>query len=123
MSTLLTQWAAVWGVQPAARADLTARLTLSEHPAAEAGRSEAAVQADIRLAASQRGDPVDVANFCAFLSSRGEGIAPETSTPTVAQLQARVAEMEAALDDCIDALEECQDYPVTLQAAQEARYK
>ena len=58
MSTVITEWATVWGVPQAALADLTARLTLSEHPAAEAGRSEAAVQADIRLAASQRGDLV-----------------------------------------------------------------
>lgn len=58
MSTVLTEWAAAHGIPPAALADLTARLTLSEHPAAEAGRSEAAVQADIRLAASQRGDLV-----------------------------------------------------------------
>ena len=58
MSTVLTQWAAAHGIPPAALADLTARLTLSEHPAAEAGRSEAAVQADIRRAASQRGDLV-----------------------------------------------------------------
>ena len=58
MSTVITEWATVWGVPQAALADLTARLTLSEHPASEAGRSEAAVQADIRLAASQRGDLV-----------------------------------------------------------------
>lgn len=58
MSTLLAEWAAAHGIPPAALADLTARLTLSDHPAAEAGRSEAAVQADIRLAASQRGDLV-----------------------------------------------------------------
>ena len=58
MSTVFTEWAAAYGIPPAALADLTARLTLSEHPAAEAGRSEAAVQADIRLAASQRGDLV-----------------------------------------------------------------
>ena len=58
MSTVLTEWAAVWGVPPAALADLTARLTLDSYAPSEAGRSEAAVQADIRLAASQRGDLV-----------------------------------------------------------------
>ena len=58
MSTVITEWAAAHGIPPTALADLTARLTLSEHPAAEAGCSEAAVQADIRLAASQRGDLV-----------------------------------------------------------------
>ena len=58
MSTVITEWAAAHGIPPTALADLIARLTLSEHPAAEAGRSEAAVQADIRLAASQRGDLV-----------------------------------------------------------------
>ena len=58
MSTVITDWAAAHGIPPTALADLTARLTLSEHPAAEAGCSEAAVQADIRLAASQRGDLV-----------------------------------------------------------------
>ena len=58
MSTVLTEWAAAHRIPPAALQDLIARLTLSEHPAAEAGRSEAAVQADIRLAASRRGDLV-----------------------------------------------------------------
>lgn len=43
-----------------------------------------------------KGDPVDVANFCAFLSARGEGITSATN-PETAQLQARVAELEAAL--------------------------
>ena len=58
MSTVLTEWAAVWGVPPAALADLTARLSVTDFQPSEAGRSEAAVQADIRLAASQRGDLV-----------------------------------------------------------------
>ena len=48
-----------------------------------------------------KGDPVDVANFCAFLSARGEGIAPETSTQTPSQLQARVTELEAALREAV----------------------
>ena len=58
MSTVLTEWATAHRIPPAALADLTARLTLSSFASAEAGRSEAAVQADIRLAASQRGDLV-----------------------------------------------------------------
>ncbi len=58
MSTLFHDWASVWGIPPAALADLTARLTLADFQPSEAGRSEAAVQADIRLAASQRGDLV-----------------------------------------------------------------
>ena len=58
MSTVLTEWAAVWGVPPAALQDLIARLTVTDFQPSEAGRSEAAVQADIRLAASQRGDLV-----------------------------------------------------------------
>lgn len=49
-----------------------------------------------------KGDPVDVANFCAFLSARGEGIAPETSTQTPSQLQARVTELEAAARNAFD---------------------
>ncbi|MEG1038908.1 MAG: hypothetical protein RSE32_14510 [Comamonas sp.] len=56
--TLFAEWAAVWGIQPAALQDLIARLTVADYAPAEAGRSEAAVQADIRLAASQRGDLV-----------------------------------------------------------------
>ena len=58
MSIVIAEWAAVWGVPPAALADLVARLTISAHPDCEAGRSEAAVQADIRLAAAKRGDLV-----------------------------------------------------------------
>lgn len=58
MSTILTEWAAVWGVPPAALQDLIARLTVTDFQPSEAGRSEAAVQADIRLAAAKRGDLV-----------------------------------------------------------------
>ena len=58
MSTVLTEWASVWGVPRAALQDLIGRLTISAHPDCEAGRSEAAVQADIRLAAAKRGDLV-----------------------------------------------------------------
>ena len=52
-----------------------------------------------------KGDPVDVANFCAFLSARGEGIASETSTQAVTQLQARVAELEGALRPALEFVE------------------
>ena len=55
MSTVITEWAAVWGVPQAALADLVQRLTMADYAPAEAGRSEAAVQADIRLAAAKRG--------------------------------------------------------------------
>lgn len=55
---MLTEWATAWGIPPAALADLVARLTMADHAPAEAGRSEAAVQADIRLAAAKRGDLV-----------------------------------------------------------------
>ena len=58
MSTVLTEWAAVWGIPPATLADLIARLTVADYAPAEAGRSEAAIQADIRLAAAKRGDLV-----------------------------------------------------------------
>lgn len=59
MSTVLTQWAAVWGIPPAALQDLMGRLTADPYVATSGfGRSEAAAQADIRLAASQRGDLV-----------------------------------------------------------------
>lgn len=52
---MLTEWATAWGIPPAALADLVARLTMADYAPAEAGRSEAAVQADIRLAAARRG--------------------------------------------------------------------
>lgn len=55
---MLTEWATAWGLPPAALADLVARLTTADHAPSEAGRSEAAVQADIRLAAAKRGDLV-----------------------------------------------------------------
>lgn len=58
MSTILTEWAAAHGIPTAALQDLIARLTVTDFQPSEAGRSEAAVQADIRLAASQRGDLV-----------------------------------------------------------------
>lgn len=58
MSTVLHDWATAHRIPPAALADLVARLTISAHPDCEAGRSEAAVQADIRLAAAKRGDLV-----------------------------------------------------------------
>ena len=58
MSTLLTDWATAHRIPPAALADLIARLTVADYAPAEAGRSEAAVQADIRLAAAKRGDLV-----------------------------------------------------------------
>ena len=39
-----------------------------------------------------KGDPVDVANFCAFLAARGEGIAAQHQTKTAAQnLQTAIA--------------------------------
>lgn len=58
MSTAITEWATTHRIPPAALADLVARLTIADHAPAEAGRSEAAVQADIRLAAAKRGDLV-----------------------------------------------------------------
>ena len=58
MSTIITEWATVWGVPQAALNDLIGRLTMADHLPSEAGRSEAAVQADIRLAAAKRGDLV-----------------------------------------------------------------
>ena len=58
MSNVLTEWATVWGIPSAALQDLIARLTVADFQPSEAGRSEAAVQAEIRLAASQRGDLV-----------------------------------------------------------------
>ena len=58
MSNVIPEWAAVWGVPQAALQDLIARLTVADYAPAEAGRSEAAVQADIRLAAAKRGDLV-----------------------------------------------------------------
>ncbi|UUC95560.1 hypothetical protein [Comamonas sp. C11] len=38
-----------------------------------------------------KGDPVDVANFCAFLSARGEGIAPQAAPAAVAVPDERAA--------------------------------
>ena len=39
----------------------------------------------------EKGDPVDVANFCAFLSARGEGIAPQAAPAAVAVPDERAA--------------------------------
>ena len=58
MSTVITEWAAAHRIPASALSDLISRLTINAHPDCEAGRSEAAVQADIRLAAAKRGDLV-----------------------------------------------------------------
>ncbi|UNV91813.1 MULTISPECIES: hypothetical protein [unclassified Comamonas] len=53
----------------------------------------------------EKGDPVDVANFCAFLSARGEGIAPRAAPTTTAapgewqELAARVMDALANAQD------------------------
>lgn len=53
---MLTQWAAQWGVPAAALADLQVRMgMIGLTPPAEPGRSEAAVQSRVRLAASKAG--------------------------------------------------------------------
>jgi len=52
----LYQWAAQWGVAPAALDDLRRRMgLLNNHPAAGAGKSETAVQQRVRVVASQAG--------------------------------------------------------------------
>lgn len=53
----------------------------------------------------EKGDPVDVANFCAFLSARGEGIAPQT-TPIAAAVPGGWQELAARV---MDALADAQD--------------
>lgn len=58
MSTVLTEWAAAHRIPPMVLNDLIGRLTVADYAPAEAGRSEAAIQADIRLAAAKRGDLV-----------------------------------------------------------------
>ena len=53
----------------------------------------------------EKGDPVDVANFCAFLAARGEGIAPQAAPITAAapgewqELAARVMDALANAQD------------------------
>lgn len=58
MSTVLHDWATAHRIPPIVLNDLIARLTAADYLPSEAGRSEAAVQADIRLAAAKRGDLV-----------------------------------------------------------------
>lgn len=58
MSIVFHEWAQIWGVPPVAIADLFARLTVVGHSEEDDGRSEAAIQAEIRLAAAKRGDMV-----------------------------------------------------------------
>lgn len=53
----------------------------------------------------EKGDPVDVANFCAFLSARGEGIAPRAA-PTTAAAPGEWQELAARV---MDALANAQD--------------
>jgi len=51
----LYEWAAAWGVRPAALADLRARLCAGDAASPKVGRSEAAIQAAIRVEASAKG--------------------------------------------------------------------
>ena len=53
----------------------------------------------------EKGDPVDVANFCAFLSARGEGIAPQ-ATPIASAVPGGWQELAARV---MDALADAQD--------------
>ena len=52
---MLAEWAARWGVPPAALADLAAMLGAAATPQGVPGESEAAVQARVRLEASKAG--------------------------------------------------------------------
>lgn len=53
---IFAAWAAHWGVPPAAMADLQTRLLdLDGTPGAVSGKSEAAVQSQVRLEASRKG--------------------------------------------------------------------
>ena len=47
----------------------------------------------------EKGDPVDVANFCAFLSARGEGIAPQAAPAAVAVPDERAAFERELIDN------------------------
>lgn len=53
----------------------------------------------------EKGDPVDVANFCAFLSARGEGITPQ-AVPIAAAVPGGWQELAARV---MDALADAQD--------------
>ena len=53
----------------------------------------------------EKGDPVDVANFCAFLSARGEGITPQAA-PIAAAVSGGWQELAARV---MDALADAQD--------------
>lgn len=70
----LTDWAAAWGVPPAALADLQARLLVLDYspgPADAAPRSEAAVQAATRVQASNVGMRVWRNNVGVLKDERG----------------------------------------------------
>ena len=72
---IFADWAAKWGVPPAAMADLQTRaFGLDGTPGAEAGRSEAAVQSQVRLEASRKGGRLWRNNVGAGYSDTGDYI-------------------------------------------------
>lgn len=59
----------------------------------------------------EKGDPVDVANFCAFLSARGEGIAPQTAPAAVA---VPIGWVQLSEQDKADMLQKIRDWSPAL---------
>jgi hypothetical protein len=51
----MREWAASWGISPAALIDLRARLGAGDAPPLQSGTSEAAVQSQVRLEGSRKG--------------------------------------------------------------------
>lgn len=47
----------------------------------------------------EKGDPVDVANFCMMLHYRGEGILPSATTSKPQEKEARIRELEKRYED------------------------
>lgn len=82
---VITDWAALWGVPPAALQDLQARMLVAYGPTGEAmvGSSEAAVQAHVRLEAAKRGIMLFRNNVGAMKDDRGRlvryGLANDTA--------------------------------------------
>ena len=86
---MIEAWATKWHVPPEAVRDLYQQLTVVAQPTGPVvrGKSEAAVQAEVRLAAARQGVHLWRNNVCAFLDKRGVPVRAGLANDTKAMNQ------------------------------------